>query len=177
MREKTKKNLSGFTLIELMISVAIISIMAGVTIVSLGGSKTKQEVEGATRQVVAVIREAQNNAVTGKNISGVSTDRPCQFRVNAAGSSSDITVQQIKSVSGVCDTDSGSALTYSLLNGVTIAAAQVRFDVPRGEPKDSAGAELIAGNIDFSVSKSGSTAHVCVYPLGRIMEKRIGESC
>lgn len=165
-----------------MISMTVLSIMATVTIVSMGGSKTKQEVEGAARELAAAIRETQNYALTGKNI-GAAGDVPCQFRVNVdiGTSVSDFTVQQIRFVSGTCDTNSGAPMAYSLSNGVQFSAnAHVRFDVPRGEPKNSAGTEIGTSgvtHVDFSFAKNGSTAHVCVYPLGRIEEKPIGGSC
>ncbi|MDO8529623.1 MAG: type II secretion system protein [bacterium] len=63
------KNRKGSTLIELLVVVAIISIMTAVTIVSLQGGKTEKELEIAAREMVADIREAQNNALTGKNAS------------------------------------------------------------------------------------------------------------
>lgn len=176
MTEKTNKHLSGFTLIELVVSMAILSIMAVITIVSLSGSKTKQEVEGAARQVAAAIREAQNYSLTGKNI-GASGDVPCRFRVEAAGTSS-FTVQQKKFNSGSCSVDSGSSITYALPAGVTISTGNVSFDVPRAEPSSDAFGELDGSEkVDFSISKNGSTAHVCVYPLGRVEEKPIGGSC
>ena len=176
MREKKQQKLSGFTLIELMVSMAILSIMVTATIISMGGAKTKQEVEGAARQVAAAIREAQNYALTGKNI-GSSGDVPCRFRLAATGTSS-FTIQQKEFSSGSCGIDSGSPLTYSLLAGVTVSTNNVSFDVPRGEVFNDALGELDGTDeVDFAVSKSGSTAHVCVYPFGRIEEKPIGGSC
>jgi prepilin-type N-terminal cleavage/methylation domain-containing protein len=176
MHEKTKKQLSGFTLIELMISMAILSIMTTVTIVSMGGAKTKQEVEGAARQVAAALREAQNYALTGKNI-GASGDVPCQFRLEADGTST-FTIQQKKFDSGVCTADSGSPMSYSLSNGVTVSTNNASFDVPRGEVFNDALGELNGDEkVDFSISKDGSTAHVCLYPFGRIEERSIGGSC
>jgi prepilin-type N-terminal cleavage/methylation domain-containing protein len=172
MISRTREYLSGFTLIELVVSMAIISTMAAITIVSMSGAKTKQEVEGAARQVAAAIREAQNYAVTGKSINGAV---PCQFRISATATSSTFQLQQTNSTT--CGAVSGS-VSYSLQNGVQFsAAAEIRFDVPRGEPRDASNAELSSGNIDFVISKSGSTAHVCAYPLGRIEEKRVGENC
>jgi prepilin-type N-terminal cleavage/methylation domain-containing protein len=174
-----KRKLQGFTLVELIVAMGVLSIMASVTIVSMGGAKTKQEVEGAARQVAAAIREAQNYALTGKNI-GAAGDVPCRFHVTVANTSPNVTIQQIKfDSSGVCNTNSGS-MVYSLQHGVVFSAnAEVRFDVPRGEPRNSAGTEIgISGvtHVGFSFAKSGSTAHVCVYPLGRIEEK-IGVNC
>lgn len=164
--------MGGFTLMELLISMTILSIMSVLTIVSFSGAKAGREVNGAARELAATIREAQNYAVTGKNITATTTNRPCQFRLTATSGTGNFSVQQTNA--GACDTVAGSS-AYVLQNGVQFAAnAQVRFDVPRGEPKDSAGAELTSGSITFTVAKNGLTAYVCVYPLGRIEEKGVG---
>lgn len=183
MREKTDKIFSGFTLVELVVSMAILSIMAAITIVSLSGTKTKQEVEGAARQVASAIREAQNYALTGKNITSTSTNRACQFSVASTVNTASLSIKQA-SISGASCGAPAVATTYSLQNGVqfSVASREVLFDVPRGEPSDANGE--IGGSqggaspyVDFSFAKNGSTAHVCVYPLGRIEEKPIGGSC
>lgn len=184
MREKTKRHLSGFTFVELIVAMAILSTLAAVTIASMSGNRTRQEVESATRLVASVVREAQNYALTGKNITATPTARPCQFRVVGAGAS--ISIEQLNAGDDQCPLIPGTATsgawvsgaTYPLSNGVTVSAGGVRFDVPRGEPTNSSGVELsgVTGPVDFSVSK-GDTAHVCVYPLGRIEEKPVGGSC
>lgn len=175
MAEKTKKRLSGFTLVELVVSMAILSIMAAITIVSLSGTKTKQEVEGAARELAAAIREAQNYALTGRSITG---GLPCQFRITAVALSGSYTLQQTDSTG--CGTVAGS-VSYTLPNSVQFSSGTgVWFDVPRGEPRNSAGTEIGTSgvtHVDFSFAKNGSTAHVCVYPLGRIEEKPIGVNC
>jgi prepilin-type N-terminal cleavage/methylation domain-containing protein len=167
---------SGFTLVELMISMAILSIMAALTIVSMTGAKTKQEVEGAARQVAAAVREAQNYALTGKNI-GASGDVPCQFRLDTTGSA--ISIQQRRfSSPGLCNVNSGSPTVYPLPTGVAISIDNVSFNVPRGEVFNDVLLELDGNEkIDFAISKNGEIAHVCVYPFGRIEERPIGGSC
>ena len=174
MTEKTKKTFSGFTLIEIVVAMAILSIMAAVTITSMSGAKTKSEVDGAARQLAASIREAQNYALTGKNITSTSTNRACQFSVVSTSGSGTFVLKQASMAGTTCGA-LANAVTYTLQNGVSFSAgSEVRFDVPRGEPRDNVGGELTAGNIDFSFAKNGSTAHVCVYPLGRIEEKGVG---
>ena len=87
MKQKEKYLFSfkkGFTLIEVSITAAIIGLMAVVAFVSLQRGKIDKEVNAVAQQVAASIREAQNYALAGKQISTTTTT--CGFgfrRVNA----------------------------------------------------------------------------------------------
>ncbi|NTW14301.1 MAG: prepilin-type N-terminal cleavage/methylation domain-containing protein [Candidatus Moranbacteria bacterium] len=156
----------GFTLLEIMITVTIISVMTAVSLVSLSNLKMKQQVSGDARSLASAIRSAQNFALTGRNILGVGFI-PCAFKVSASGSS--FTLQQSNSTD--CVNFQGNA--YSLSSGVSFSSAQeISFNVPQAEPRDENGKELGESGaralVDFTLSKGGNTAHVCVYPLGRI---------
>ncbi len=189
MTSNTYKMSRGFTLIEVMVSVAILALMAAVTIVSMNGGRNRQEVEASTRLVAATLREAQNNALSGKNITGTAGSRPCQFRVRTTGGTGTITHEQLNAGDVLCPNPgtatngAWSGFSTDLLNGVTFSSStEVYFDVPRGEPKNAAGVlgvELnsATGPVDFSMTKGADTAHVCVYPLGRIEEASVGASC
>lgn len=185
MTLKRYKASQGFTLIEVLVSVAILAIMAAVTIASLSGSRNRQEVGGAARVVAAILRDAQNNALAGKNITGVSSSRPCQFRVRTIPGTGTIWHEQLNAGSVSCPNLGGPSLdvwsgaSTDLLNGVKFSASptEARFDVPRGEPRNLAGAPLTSIPVDFSITKGPDTAHVCVYPLGRIEETAVGASC
>lgn len=179
-----QKTRSGFTLVELVVTTAALSIMAVVTIISMSGNKTRHEVQAATRLVASALREAQNYSLTGKNITSNPADRPCKFRARSVGGGPAIFVEQLNAGMVSCpqpgpDPDSWVGASYSLTNGVVFSTtAEVRFDVPRGEPANSSGVELSGATlIDFPVSKSGLTAHACIYPLGRIEEKVVGSNC
>lgn len=183
---KRYKSNPGFTLIEVLVSVAILAIMAAVTITSMGGGRNRQEVGGAARVVAATLREAQNNALAGKNITGTMSDRPCQFRVRTITGTGTIAHEQLSAgdtfcpTPGTLTTNIWSGASTNLLNGVTFSAStEVYFDVPRGEPKNSLGIEVsaVTGPVDFSITKGPDTVHVCVYPLGRIEETAVGASC
>jgi prepilin-type N-terminal cleavage/methylation domain-containing protein len=63
------KNKKGMSLIELIVVIGIIGIMATVSIVSLTKARNETAVEGELDKLVAVIREAQNYALTGKQAS------------------------------------------------------------------------------------------------------------
>lgn len=73
MNKQSKK---GVTLIELLLVMAIIGIMTSVVLVYLGDGKSDKELEGAMDEVLAVVRETQNNALTGK---GVTSGVDCEY--------------------------------------------------------------------------------------------------
>lgn len=186
MTEKTKKNLSGFTLLELVVAMAILSIMTTATITSMNGNKTRQEVQSAARLIAATIREGQNYAVTGKNITANANARPCKFRVQTVSATSSVRIQQMNAGMTLCPQPGSTVsawslpgISYTLPSGVWVMQNLVKFDVPRGEPTDLSGAELDGdtGPVGFLVIKNGMWAWVCVYPLGRVEEKPIGQGC
>ncbi|NTW45820.1 MAG: type II secretion system protein [Candidatus Moranbacteria bacterium] len=150
MRKKRKRTEAGFTLIEIMITTALIAIVTTASLASLVPFKARRAVEGGERVVAAALRQAQNDAVTGKNISSCSSIPCVPFQSGAV----------------------------NLPDGVVLSASQaVAFRVPQGEPINSGGVELVSGSVDFSLTKGGVTAHVCVYPLGRVEERPIGSGC
>lgn len=181
MHPNTNPTKSGFTLVEVVVATAILSIMAAITLISINGNKINTEAQAGTRLVASAIREAQNYALTGKNITSDPNKRPCRFRARTAGSV--IFVEQLSAGMVSCPEagatpDAWEGGSRALPQGVTASGAEVRFDVPRGEPTNAAGTELSGTlSIDFSVSKSSVTARVCVYPLGRVDEKPVGSSC
>lgn len=160
---------AGFTLIEVLITTAIISIITAVSLVFVGNLREQGAVDGVSRQVAAAIRETQNYALTGRNIRAVG-EVPCLFRFRTEAP--DIfRIEQSNSVSGTpCGTD-WDGETIAVGNGVEISVSEVRFAVPRAEPLTSSGDELEGSVfIDFTISRGGTERHVCVYPMGRVEE-------
>ncbi len=54
----------GFSLIELLVTILLVSIMATLSLMSYRGYKKSQDHRGATREVVAILRNTQVRAVT-----------------------------------------------------------------------------------------------------------------
>lgn len=74
----SKKTTKGFSFVEVLISLAIITIMTGVLFAS-NNNKGKQEVQLAAREIAAQLRLLQNEALNGKVINGESV---CKIEMN-----------------------------------------------------------------------------------------------
>lgn len=61
-----KKDISGFTLIELMVSVTVILVLAGIGSVSINGFIMSRKIKSAKNEVVSQIKLARNLAITNQ---------------------------------------------------------------------------------------------------------------
>lgn len=77
--------LKGFSLVELLVVIFIISLTAGILLVSYGDDRAAKELEASSREFAGALREAQNYALTGKLIG--SGTIPCGYQVDWTGSS------------------------------------------------------------------------------------------
>ncbi len=65
---KTKKNKrTGFTLVELILVIALMVVIILISVLSLGGRKGKTELDGITKQIVGQLREAQSKSASQVN--------------------------------------------------------------------------------------------------------------
>lgn len=153
-KNKTK---AGFTLTELLVVIAIIGITTTVVLSDWSGVRMSQSLDNSAREVEAVVREAQNAALTGVQVSA--TDRPCGFRVTWGGSDYSITYRY-KDAGGTCNQSSLIA-THALANGVVFENANnFEFTLPYG---------TVSANQTIVVTKLGNSRAVCVYTSGRIL--------
>ncbi len=87
---EAQKKTGGFTLVELLVSIAILTIISSVTIVSLASSRQREELTTAARLLSADLRNIQAEALAAHNV------RSC---VIAAG------------MSRVCEPENTSSMT------------------------------------------------------------------
>jgi prepilin-type N-terminal cleavage/methylation domain-containing protein len=115
-----RKNSRAFTLIEVVIVLAIVGITTAVIIASLGNQRTKKELETNAREFASVLREAQNNALTGKQLNTATVT--CRFDVswNGVAYSHSAIVQN---AGGTCTGASTVVASYSLKQGVSFSNA------------------------------------------------------
>lgn len=163
--------LHGFTLVEVMVVMAMISIMVAVTLVTIGDARDKKIVEGEARKLSAVMRELQNYALTGKQM--VANQVTCGVGIEAIANGATSYAPFYTYRTGTdCSTPSANTplTTNTLLPGVTFSTATgvVSFSVPRGEVN---GAPARIG-----VSKGSVVYSVCLYQSGRI-EDVSGATC
>lgn len=145
----------GFTFVEVIMVVAIISIMTGVALVSMNSARTNKALETAGQEVAATIREAQNYALTGKGAGAGCNDYTFTY---AAGDSYGI------SNGAACSIN----VNYTLKNGVTFPSGDLfSFSAPHGAV-DFTGLKTII------LAKNGKQIRVCVYSSGRVEETVIG---
>lgn len=158
------KKQKGFTLIEIVITVTIIGIASTVILAGLGGGRSEREVEASAREFASVVREAQNYALTGKQLTP-NTD-PCQYRMSWSGSQYSLTYLYA-AAGGSCATPSSSVFaTYSLKAGVSFVGAlnTVSYSPPHAT-NDISGSELIV------LTKNGQYHSVCLYKNGRVLDQ------
>lgn len=78
------KNRRGFSFMELMVVIAIIMIMTVVMLVISVQDRERKKYQAAGREVTAVVRETQNNALTGKQF--ITNELPCAMMFRSNGS-------------------------------------------------------------------------------------------
>lgn len=160
---------SGFTLIELMLSMAILAILSASTIQIARFTDTQKNLTLAADQVRVGIRTAQGYALSVPN----TTSHICSFGFSASGSNYRIFYTSVSDndykndPSNACathyqDTPGTELSTGSLPTGVQFNTDRsVWFKVPYGEVVNSA-------TVDFSLVGGGTTKPVSVSAQGKI---------
>jgi prepilin-type N-terminal cleavage/methylation domain-containing protein len=158
----------GFTLIEILVVITIIAIAATITLASLGNGRAQRDLETGARELVSIIREAQNDALTGKQL--VAGTDPCQYRVSWNGSTYTFTYWY-KNASGACS-QSSPIMTRSLRPGASFSgSSSVSFFLPH------AVTDIPGSTPRSAVATKGGASHVvCVYQNGRIIDQ-VGAGC
>lgn len=189
---KTKK---GFSIMELMMVVFIFTIMTGVLFVSnRKNTQAKRDVDIATRQIVAFIRETQNIALTGKQIL-IGTDWKSVCGVGVYWNSNEFKSYYIQDndeadSSSDCRADNkyvdGDKIfgnTVSFVSGtknpvknviITENNEYVFFKLPYAKMTKSDSGEyqkiVVTSSIDPTVKKA-----ICIY--GNSIEDKAGDDC
>lgn len=168
----------GFTLIEVLAVIAIIGIASAIILASVGNGRTRKEVEGDARRLVGMLRELQNDALSGKQV--VSGRVSCAFILppSLAGATTISPTYRYRNGATCASVLSGTLPVFRLTPGVSISVANggVSFVVPWGKVWDGSVTASLGGTVQYALTKAGVTWSVCVYPSGRI-EETVGGSC
>lgn len=166
MTFKIKKSLSAFTIIEMVVVLAIIGIITVIMLRDWSGGRTTQQLDSAGREVEAVVREAQNYALTGSQ--GVPGTEPCQFQITWGGAGY-TTIYWYKNAAGACNQQLAGFRSYTLKNGVTFSAGgSFSFSLPH--------AGVVGGSQTILLTKSGASQVVCVSASG-LISTQSGANC
>ncbi len=159
--EKNKNTITqaAFTLIEVLVVLAILSVMSSVMLFDYSTGRVTQELEGTAREVASAFREAQNYALTGYQ--GVAGTNPCRFVVSW-GTTSYTTTYWYKDGSGAC-TQSAILGSYTLGSGTAFAGTgNFYFTLPHAAVSFATASQPVV------VSKAGTSYVVCTYQSGLI---------
>lgn len=168
LKNAFSENSAGFTLIEMLVVVAIVGIMTTVVVASFGSGRTKKELETNAREFAAALRETQSYALTGKQVAGGGS--ACAFSVTWM----DLSTYKLGSTaSGSCEAEPTSLTSYSLKNGVTLSNfGMISFKLPWAAVTFTSGS---GSQVIFS--KSSDTHSVCINVEGKITDQVGSLSC
>jgi prepilin-type N-terminal cleavage/methylation domain-containing protein len=173
MFRKNKNHLlfgKGFSLVEIIIVIALMAVMTAVLFASQVGDKTQEDVATSARQVAAQLRALQNEALNGKQIGEISA---CYFKFETAGNETGYTISYNDCSNSLID---GSSQWIELGSGrqnVFISSAvNMYFSAPWGQVSTASSLIILTSKND-----SSKQASVCVCNSGNIFDQKDVSAC
>ncbi len=170
---ENSKALHGFTLIEMVIVIAIIGILSAMTLASFSGKRSERGIDRASQELAAALREAQSYAQAGRSTNA--NEDNCSYGVQIASATAYHIVNNFR-VAGAC-TGLGTIVSYRLKEGAgfTSGATTIGFTLPRGEV--TRGGTPVVGSYRIDLASGTLKRYVCIYPTGRIVENGANSTC
>jgi type II secretory pathway pseudopilin PulG len=159
-----------------MVVIAIIGIVSAVILTAMSGDKARIQVEAASREFAARVRQIQNDALTGKYDG---SNVACGYIVDVQGGSYSFSRTMNPTCSGVanlCTTGKSVLNTVAIQGGVSVSGPSgVCFTIPFGKANTVGGAPIAITQV-YTFSKAGSSRSVCIGSKGDITEV-VGSNC
>jgi prepilin-type N-terminal cleavage/methylation domain-containing protein len=154
MKNNAKENRQvGFTLIEIMMVIALIGILSIVTIVSMRSRQNQNKLKVAQAETEAIIKQAQSYALQGKKQGNV-VPKYYGIKFSADGKSYSFCIN-----SNDLDVDCSNPIeSYQFKNGVMLSAGQgtqISFDVPYGNCRLSSASDNLTVTFKLDNSSRG----------------------
>jgi Tfp pilus assembly protein FimT len=150
---KFKVKSLGFTLIELMIVVAFITLIGVMAVPNIKSYGTNQKLKNAALQLQLDIRTAQNNASSGLKCGALEDKTALEWRTIFG---TDTTTYQVLAL--CIDNSTESTVTKTIPGGVTIKQIDFYADTIQCTPSQNAGKMIKFANISSKVDFEGVPA-------------------
>lgn len=165
----------GFTLTEMVVTIAVLAILVAIAVPSFQGTLDKRRLIGAAEQLYGDLQYARSEAIKGNQrigvyfsangttswCYGVSQNAAC----NCAATVTNCTVNTVEKVFK-SDGFRGVSLAIPLGFGGAGPPNETGFDPRRGLPMRTTGGVAAAGTISFSLASGG--INVILSPAGRV---------
>ena len=164
MISENKKKSRGYTLVEMMVVIAIVGVFSAFVISSFSGSQATWALDTSSRELVAIIRQAQNNAVTGRYLQA--GEIPCRYGVAKVSANQYKLYYKYRLPSDPSDcsvVSSSDIMTYTLRGGATFQSfpSSAEYSLPRGD---------IGSGMTITLQDAPATAlNVCVSNNGMVI--------
>jgi prepilin-type N-terminal cleavage/methylation domain-containing protein len=167
-----KKYSSGFTLIEILVTLAIFIVLGGIVLLNISGKRSTVDLTNTSEQIASTLREAQSDAMAQKNNAswGVRfSNTTTSFYALFSGSYATGTIAGKYTLPNDVQFDPSSVtvgsfvdVTFAQVTGIPSASTSIVVDLISGETANS--------------SSSSSTVSITRQSSGKIFFDNFGRS-
>lgn len=159
---------TGFTLIELIVAMAVLAMVVGYVMNSFSGMLARQRLQAAAENLYDYLTLARTESISRSSpahISIVDGASWC-FGIDDSASCTCSTSNDCQ-VDGATRTTSYDSYTGITLSSVDASLSQFTYDERRGMPQNTAGTASVSGNITFT-NVRGDAVTLQLNSVGRI---------